>query len=117
LALSLARVLMLWGHQVHVVHSGLDAVEVVFAHPTDLVLLDLGLPGMDGYQVARKLREQAGSSLMLIALTGYAQDEDRRRSQQAGFDHHLVKPIALDELQRLLTRREPLARPTADRRA
>jgi DNA-binding response OmpR family regulator len=69
-ALSLARVLSLWGHQVHVVLSGPDAIEAVFAHPTDLVLLDIGLPGMDGYQVARKLREQAGSSLMLTTLTG-----------------------------------------------
>ncbi|HMB04793.1 MAG TPA: response regulator [Isosphaeraceae bacterium] len=116
-ALSLARVLALWGHQVYVVHSGPDAVEAVFARPTDLVLLDIGLPGMDGYQVARKLREQAGSSLMLIALTGYARDEDRRRSRRAGFDHHLVKPVALDELQGLLTRLEPLARPAADPRA
>lgn len=114
---TLAELLKIWGHDVHLAHDGPAAVAAAREYKPEIVLLDIGLPGMDGYQVARKLREQAGSSLMLIALTGYARDEDRRRSRRAGFDHHLVKPVALDELQGLLTRLEPLARPAADPRA
>jgi CheY-like chemotaxis protein len=67
------------------------------------VLLDIGLPGIDGYEVARRLRHQGGSAhIMLVALTGYGQDEDRRRAQEAGFDHHLTKPLDPAQLQQLL---------------
>jgi CheY-like chemotaxis protein len=67
------------------------------------VLLDIGLPGMDGYEVARALREQGGlQGALLVALTGYGQEEDRRRSHQAGFDRHLVKPVAFDALRGML---------------
>ncbi|SIO45181.1 PAS domain S-box-containing protein [Singulisphaera sp. GP187] len=116
-ALSLSRVLRLWGHQVRVVHDGPAAIEDVAANPFDLVLLDIGLPGMDGYQVAGQLREIAGSGAsgpVLIALTGYGQEEDLRRAWRAGFDLHMVKPVSLDDLRQLLS--EPdLARLRADR--
>jgi len=104
-ARTLARVLELWGHAVRVAHSGPEAIAQVAAQPADLILLDIGLPEMDGYEVARRLRDQAPAAAMtLIALTGYGQDEDRRRSRAAGFDHHLVKPVDLADLQRLLER-------------
>lgn len=102
-AKMLAMLLALWGHDVHVVHDGPSAIQAVPQYDPQVVLLDIGLPGMDGYEVARRLRDLAGpDDLLLVALTGYAQDEDRRRSRDAGFDHHLVKPVDVDELQRIL---------------
>ena len=102
-ARTLARVLELWGHEVRVAHSGPEAIAAVDADPADLILLDIGLPEMDGYEVARRLRARApAATLILVALTGYGQDDDRRRSREAGFDHHLVKPVDLADLQRLL---------------
>jgi len=107
-ALSLARVLRLWGHKVTVAHDGPTAVDVATSRPFDIILLDIGLPGMDGLQVARRLRSDpnAGKST-LVALTGYGQDEDQRRSRNAGFDFHLIKPVNLDDLRRLLDRPQP----------
>jgi PAS domain S-box-containing protein len=110
-AQSLAKVLRLWGHTVRTVHNAPDALAETAAQPTDLVLLDIGLPEMDGYQAARRLRERAGAQApVLVALTGYGQAEDRHRSREAGFDVHLVKPVDLDDLQRLLADFESLAR-------
>ncbi|HWU91560.1 MAG TPA: response regulator, partial [Kofleriaceae bacterium] len=72
----------------------------------DVAVLDIGLPVMDGYELARKLRERHGhDQLRLIAVTGYGQDADRARAREAGFDHHLIKPIALDALLALLALR------------
>jgi CheY-like chemotaxis protein len=69
-----------------------------------VVLLDIGMPGMDGYEVARRIRANpANRHISLIALTGWGQDEDRRRSTAAGFNHHLVKPADIDQLRQLLT--------------
>jgi PAS domain S-box-containing protein len=104
-AASLSRVLRLWGHAVRVAHDGPDALREVSEDRPEVVLLDIGLPGMDGYQVASRLRALPDSaSTVLVALTGYGQDDDRKRSRQAGFDHHLVKPINPSELRTLLTR-------------
>lgn len=90
-------------YEVQVAHNGVATLEVVAKFSPDLILLDIGLPGMDGYEVARRLRQQAqGASAVLVAVTGYGQDSDRRRSLEAGFDRHLVKPVALDTLQQLL---------------
>lgn len=74
-----------------------------------MVLLDLGLPGMDGYEVARRLHQEASCGRpLLIAITGYGRSIDQRRSREAGFDHHLIKPVRLDMLRRLLEdRRSP----------
>jgi CheY-like chemotaxis protein len=71
-----------------------------------VVLLDIGLPVMDGYEVARRIKREARREMLVVALTGYGQEEDRHRSQEAGFDHHLVKPVDLQDLYALLT---PLA--------
>jgi CheY-like chemotaxis protein len=79
---------------------------MVEASPPDVVLLDIGLPGMDGYQIAERLRERWGAGTMkIVALTGYGGAEDRQRSLRAGFDHHLVKPVSLEELQEVLSDR------------
>jgi CheY-like chemotaxis protein len=102
---SLATLLELSGHQVRTAYGGSAALEVAESHRPEVVLLDIGLPGMDGYEVARRLRGTAVSAgVMLVALTGYGQDADRRRTQEAGFDHHLVKPVDPDHLARLLAK-------------
>ncbi len=83
--------------------EGERALDLVEQEAPDLVLLDVGLPDLDGYQVARRIREQPGfADLPLIAMTGYGQEEDRRRSAAAGFDHHLVKPVDFDSLVSLI---------------
>ena len=100
---SMALLLALDGHQVRVAHDGHQALALAGELAPQAVLLDIGLPGMDGYEVARRLRESAATrAALLVALTGYGQEEDRRRSLDAGFDHHLVKPVDLDTLRRLL---------------
>jgi PAS domain S-box-containing protein len=105
-ARSLARVMKLWGHDARFAHDGPTAIEVTSKERFDVVLLDIGLPGMDGYQVARELRSRDGETQpTLIALTGYGQDEDFLRSHSAGFDHHLVKPVNLDTIRKLLADR------------
>ena len=68
-----------------------------------MVLLDIGLPKLNGYEVARRIRDERGDGVVLIAVTGWGQEEDRRRSREAGFDHHLIKPVNLGALQKLLT--------------
>jgi PAS domain S-box-containing protein len=90
---SLAMLLRLKGHQVKVAHHGPAALEIAQNYRPDLIFLDIGMPGMDGYEVARRLRERPKlKNVVLAALTGWGQQEDRRRSAEAGFDHHLVKP-------------------------
>jgi two-component system CheB/CheR fusion protein len=100
---SLHILLQLLGHDVRVAYTGPEGVEAAKKWPPDIVLCDIGLPGLDGYGVARELRRHPKTAhVRLLALTGYGQDEDRRRSREAGFDHHLVKPADPAELQRLL---------------
>jgi signal transduction histidine kinase/ActR/RegA family two-component response regulator len=101
---SLATLLRLWGHEVEVVHDGLEALEVARAYQPEVVLLDIGLPGLDGYQVAERLRGEVGlRNALLVAMTGYGQPEDRQRSHEAGIDHHFVKPVEPYVLRNLLT--------------
>jgi PAS domain S-box-containing protein len=101
---SLRLLLELRGHHVAVAYSGPEGVDKVLAERPDVVVCDIGLPGFDGYEVARRLRQLPGlEKTVLVALTGYGQDEDRRRSQEAGFDQHLVKPADPAELERVLT--------------
>jgi CheY-like chemotaxis protein len=91
---SMAMLLRLAGYEVEVEHDGIAALARATARMPDIVLLDIGLPGMNGYDVARRLRELAqGRSPLLFAMTGYGQDADRRRSKESGFDGHLVKPV------------------------
>lgn len=99
---SLARLLVIMGHQVHTVHDGAAALEAVRTFHPEVVFLDIGLPGMDGYEVAQHLRTQYQQRVRLVAVTGYGQEEDRRRARQAGFDDHLVKPVAKERLQDVL---------------
>jgi signal transduction histidine kinase/DNA-binding response OmpR family regulator len=102
-AISLGRLLTLMGHEVRTAHDGLEAVGVAEAFRPDVVLLDIGLPKMNGYDVARKVRQQPwGQGMVLIALTGWGQEADRRRAREAGFDHHLVKPVDPATLTQLL---------------
>ncbi len=102
-ASSLSDLLTLAGHSVRVAHDGPTGVELVTAFVPDLLLLDLGLPGMDGYDVAAHLRAaEATREMVLVALTGYGQPEDRIHTAEAGFDHHLVKPVDIDALARII---------------
>jgi signal transduction histidine kinase/DNA-binding response OmpR family regulator len=100
----LTMMLHLDGHEVRVAHDGPTALREARAWPPDVVLLDIGLPGMSGYEVAHHLLENGGAGHpLLVAMTGYGQDEDRRRSREAGFSHHLVKPVDPQELRQLLS--------------
>jgi two-component system CheB/CheR fusion protein len=129
---TLAEILEIWGHEVRVATDGPAALESAGAYSPEVVLLDIGLPGMDGYEVARRLREAEGegrraegsrgsndrrppesgippssrtlspSRMLLVALTGFGQQSARRRSEEAGFDLHLIKPVDHQELRRVL---------------
>jgi PAS domain S-box-containing protein len=102
---SLAMLMRLLGHEVSTAHDGESGLCAATAFGPDIVLLDIGLPRLDGLEVARRLRGDLGlRDALLIAMTGYGQEEDRRRSQGAGFDAHLVKPVDFGELQALLER-------------
>jgi signal transduction histidine kinase/ActR/RegA family two-component response regulator len=91
---SLALVLRLMGHEVHVCHDGAGALAATREFRPEVVLLDIGLPEMDGYEVARRLRAAPElNDMLLVAITGYGQEQDLRRSREVGFDHHLVKPV------------------------
>ncbi|WP_435011153.1 ATP-binding protein [Tundrisphaera lichenicola] len=103
-ARGMARLLKLLGHDVAVAHCGHEAIEVAREYRPEFVLLDIGLPGMDGYEVASRMRqEERCRHAVIVAVSGYGQDEDRRRSKEAGFDHHLIKPIDHDALRSLLS--------------
>jgi len=102
---TLATVLELGGHEVFSAANGSLALESAERHLPEVALLDIGMPLLDGYEVARRIRAQAwGKRITLVALTGWGQDSDRRRSQEAGFDSHLVKPLDLEKLTQLLAR-------------
>ncbi|WP_295444388.1 ATP-binding protein [uncultured Thiodictyon sp.] len=102
---SLGILLRLLGAQVRIVYNGAQALEAFSSERPDVVFLDLGLPDMDGYEVARRMRaHDPTGSLVLVAVTGWGAEQDRRRVQLAGFDHHLIKPASLDDLQAVLGR-------------
>jgi CheY-like chemotaxis protein len=98
----LADALRLMGHEVQTVHDGLSAVNVAESRRPELVLLDLGMPQMDGYEAARRIRAALGRRVFIAAVTGWGQIEDQQRSRDAGFDRHLIKPIDLSELAGLI---------------
>ena len=108
---SLRMLFAMTGHAVQVAHAGPAGLEAACTFHPEVVLCDIGLPGgMDGYAVARAIRrDPALAGVRLIALSGYGQEDDRRRSREAGFDMHLIKPIDFGELCRLLNVPEPLA--------
>jgi signal transduction histidine kinase len=102
---SLATLLQLGGHDVVTASNGALALECAEKHRPEVMLLDIGMPMLDGYEVARRVRVQPwGQKITLVALTGWGQDSDRRRSREAGFDSHLVKPLDMDKLTELLAR-------------
>jgi CheY-like chemotaxis protein len=99
---SLADLLRLLGHEVAIAHDGPTGLAAARSFRPDLVLLDIGLPGMDGYEVARRLQSDSDSSAVIVAVSGYGRDEDRRLSREAGMKHHFVKPIEFRALRALL---------------
>ena len=100
---TLATLLMLSGHTVELAHTGPDALKVAHAFQPRVMFLDIDLPGMSGYEVARQLRSDSSiNGLTLVALTGWGSEEDRQRAQNAGFDHHLTKPVEIEKLHSLL---------------
>jgi PAS domain S-box-containing protein len=116
-AQSLALVLRLAGHHVQVAHDGPEALALAGAHGPEVVLLDIGLPGMDGYEVATRLREMDGlAGALLVAVTGYGQDEDRRRTRAAGIALHLTKPVAIEELRDLVAGKREVSTPAPGNR-
>lgn len=102
LANTMAKLLRLMGHDVHVAHDGLASLDAVAKYKPNLVLMDIGLPKLNGYEAARRIRERHGTDLVLIALTGWGQEDDRLRSRESGFDHHLTKPVKYESLEKLL---------------
>lgn len=99
---GIGKLLTLAGYEVSYAYSGQEAIDRVIDWDPFAVVLDIGLPDMDGYAVAKALRSDAKYRGILIALTGYSQLEDRQKASEAGFDHHLVKPIGSSELQQVL---------------
>ncbi len=99
---ALHRTLTLDGHRVEVARDGPEGVEIALATGPEVAFIDIGLPGIDGYEVGRRIRAALASRVLLVALTGYGQERDHRRSSEAGFDAHLVKPVTYEDLTRLL---------------
>ncbi len=104
---TLAQLLRAIGHDVATANDGHSAVEWTVQNKPDVVFLDIAMPGMDGYEVARRIRETVGlEDIVLVALTGYGQEEDRRRTGEVGFNHHLTKPTSLAALRNVLALRD-----------
>lgn len=100
---SLAMLFEINGNQTYLAHDGVEALEAIESHHPEVVLLDIGLPKLDGHEVCRRVREQPwGKDIVMIALTGWGQEDDRRKSEEAGFNGHLVKPVDYDKLLALL---------------
>jgi two-component system CheB/CheR fusion protein len=107
LAAALSGLMRRQGHEVRIAHDGHQAIEVASTFLPELGLVDIGLPGMTGLEVAQRLRQLPGfDRVVLVAMTGYGQPEDRRRSAEAGFDHHLVKPVPPEQIQKILSEME-----------
>ena len=97
---SMTMLLELLGHRVRSAADGLAAIEAARANPPDVMLVDIGLPGIDGYEVARRVRNELGlKDVVLVALTGYGREEDKKNAMAAGFDYHLVKPVDPEALR------------------
>jgi PAS domain S-box-containing protein len=101
-AVTLAEMLEIWGHTVKIAHDGLQALDMAKALDPQFALLDIGMPGMNGYEVAEAIRRMLGDRTVLVALTGWGGKEDQKRSREAGFDHHITKPVDHSALKRLL---------------
>lgn len=103
-AISLALLLQIMGQDVQIAYDGLETLAKAETFRPDIVLLDLGMPKLNSYETTRRRRaEPWGEKAVLVALTGWRQEEDRRRTREAGFDYHLVKPVDPTELEKLIT--------------
>ena len=103
--LSFSMLLQASGHEVRTAHDGLTAVQTALDDRPDVMLLDIGLPGLNGYEVAKRVRQHPQlREVVLVALTGYGQDSDRATSLQAGFNHHMVKPASFEQIKQILAR-------------
>ncbi len=103
IAASLAILLEACGHEVMVTHDGMQALQAAPGFRPDLCLLDIGLPGLHGYDLARRLRQLAATqNAILVAISGWSEPQDKSRSRDAGFDHHLAKPVEFGQIQNLL---------------
>jgi CheY-like chemotaxis protein len=110
---TLGTILKIAGHEVTLAHDGEQALALAAELRPEVVLLDIGLPKIDGYEVARRLRlDPRNEGMLMVAVTGYGKEEDRYRGQAAGFHHHLVKPVDLGALQALLAEPTGRAEPT-----
>jgi CheY-like chemotaxis protein len=102
-AAMLAALIRQLGHEVEIVHDGSAALRAVEGYRPEVILLDIGMPGMNGFEVAQRLRELGRvPRLRIVAVTGWGKPEDRQRSREAGFDMHLIKPVELSEIQQAL---------------
>jgi CheY-like chemotaxis protein len=102
-ASSLATLLEIMGNEVRTARDGFEAVETAAAFQPDIILMDIGMPKLNGYEACRSIRQQPWSAkAVLVAITGWGQEEARRRSQEVGFTHHMVKPVSPDALEALL---------------
>ncbi len=111
----MARLLELYGFEAHPVFDGPQALRTLQAHPPDVVLLDIGMPGMDGWQLAEQIRGQKSvKTPFLIAITGYGTMADQRRSRESGIDFHLVKPVDPEVLRSILARLHTVIKSGAD---
>ena len=99
---SLAMLLEALGKEVHVAYDGEEAVDKALALSPEIVLLDIGLPKMHGYDVAKRIRSEKGDDVVLVAVTGWGHEEDRRRSSEAGFNYHFTKPVDPEDLVRVV---------------
>ena len=100
---SLAMILQMTGHEVRLAHDGIEAVAAAEAFAPDFAFLDIGLPRLNGYDLARRLRAMpATRQSVLVAVTGWGQEDDKRRAREAGFDHHMVKPVEPDQILEIL---------------
>jgi CheY-like chemotaxis protein len=102
---SMSVVLQMMGNEVLIVHDGVGAVEAAAQFRPDLILLDIGMPRMNGYEAARRIRDEPwGKQIVLVAVTGWSKAEEKQRADQAGFDHHFTKPVNIVELETLFGR-------------
>jgi DNA-binding response OmpR family regulator len=110
---SLAMLLGVRGDAVRIAYDGMEAVEAELDFNPDVILLDIGLPRLSGYDVARRIRSVRGDKVLIIAITGWGQEKDRDRAREAGFDHHFTKPVDFDRLLELIDHEAPPPRPRA----
>jgi CheY-like chemotaxis protein len=101
---SLATLLGVMGYEVRIAYDGPEAIEAADEFQPAVALLDIGLPKLSGYDIARHVRQKQGADVLLVAITGWGQEEDRRRAREAGFDHHFTKPADFEVLLQLIDR-------------